>query len=80
MKVSGLLRSCVALLISAGAAAAASADMGTWEVRLRAVNLDPANNWLMIRSDVLFQGTKITQARLDPFLFGVGVGYRFNER
>jgi outer membrane protein len=219
MKVSRLLRSCVALLISASAAAAASADTGTWEVRLRAVNLDPANNsdayaplqipkdaihingkwipdldfewffsrhlstellltypqtqrvtvehsalggptvigtfkhlpptltlkynflpghtfqpyvgagvnftlisdvnlnvptvgrldlnnnskgwaaqagfdyelkqhwylsadvkWVMIRSDVLFQGTKITQARLDPFLFGVGVGYRINER
>lgn len=34
--------------------------------------------WIMIRSDVKFQGTKISQARLDPFLFGVGVGYRFN--
>ena len=219
MKVSHLLRSGVALLISATVAAAASADTGTWEVRLRAVNLNPANNsdayaplqipkdaihingkwipdldfewffsrhlstellltypqtqrvtvehsalggptvigtfkhlpptltlkynflpghpfqpyvgagvnftlisdvninvptvgrldlnnnsegwaaqagfdyelkqhwylsadvkWVMIRSDVLFQGTKITQARLDPFLFGIGVGYRFNER
>jgi outer membrane protein len=34
--------------------------------------------WVMIRSDVKFEGTKISQARLDPFLFGVGIGYRFN--
>jgi outer membrane protein len=34
--------------------------------------------WIMIRSDVKFEGTKISQARLDPFLFGVGIGYRFN--
>ncbi len=33
--------------------------------------------WAMIRSDVKFDGTKISQARLDPFLFGVGIGYRF---
>lgn len=34
--------------------------------------------WAMIRSDVKFEGTKISQVRLDPFLFGVGIGYRFN--
>lgn len=34
--------------------------------------------WIMIRSDVKYQGMKISQVRLDPFLFGVGVGYRFN--
>lgn len=34
--------------------------------------------WAMIRSDIKFQGTKISEARLDPFLFGVGVGYRFH--
>lgn len=34
--------------------------------------------WIMIRSDVKFEGTKISQARLDPLLFGVGIGYRFN--
>jgi outer membrane protein len=34
--------------------------------------------WIMIRSDVKFEGTRISQARLDPFLFGVGIGYRFN--
>ncbi len=33
--------------------------------------------WAMIRSDVKFQGTRISQARLDPVLIGVGVGYRF---
>ncbi len=33
--------------------------------------------WAMIRSDVKFDGTKILQARIDPLLFGVGVGYRF---
>jgi outer membrane protein len=33
--------------------------------------------WAMIRSDIKFKGTKISQARLDPLLFGVGVGYRF---
>jgi len=33
--------------------------------------------WALLRSDVKFQGTKISEARLDPFLVGVGVGYRF---
>ncbi len=33
--------------------------------------------WIMIRSDVKFDGTKISEARLDPLLFGVGFGYRF---
>jgi len=33
--------------------------------------------WAMIRSDVRFEGTKISEARIDPFLFGIGVGYRF---
>lgn len=33
--------------------------------------------WAMIRSDVKLNGTKLTQARIDPFLFGIGVGYRF---
>jgi len=33
--------------------------------------------WLMLRSDVKFNGGKISQARLDPFLVGIGVGYRF---
>jgi outer membrane protein len=33
--------------------------------------------WAMIRSDVKFQGSKISEARIDPLLFGVGVGYRF---
>ena len=34
--------------------------------------------WVMIRSDVKYQGVKISQVHLDPFLFGLGVGYRFN--
>lgn len=33
--------------------------------------------WAQIRSDVKFDGAKISQARIDPFLFGVGIGYRF---
>jgi outer membrane protein len=32
----------------------------------------------MIRSDIKYQGTKISEVRLDPFLFGIGVGYRFD--
>jgi len=36
--------------------------------------------WAMIRSDVKFQGTKISQARIDPLLFGIGAGYRFGAR
>jgi outer membrane protein len=34
--------------------------------------------WVRIRSDVKFQGTKISEVRLDPFLFGIGIGYRFH--
>ena len=34
--------------------------------------------WAMIRSDVKFRGGKISEVRLDPFLFGIGVGYRFH--
>lgn len=33
--------------------------------------------WAMIRSDVKFRGVKISEARIDPLLFGVGFGYRF---
>ena len=33
--------------------------------------------WAQIRSDVKLDGAKISQARIDPFLFGVGIGYRF---
>jgi outer membrane protein len=34
--------------------------------------------WVKIGSDVdLPGGTKISTVHLDPFLFGVGVGYRF---
>ncbi|HUK01328.1 MAG TPA: OmpW family outer membrane protein [Steroidobacteraceae bacterium] len=33
--------------------------------------------WLMLRSDVKLGGVKISQARIDPVLLGVGFGYRF---
>jgi outer membrane protein len=33
--------------------------------------------WAEIRSDVKFDGTKVSQVRIDPFLFAVGIGYRF---
>jgi outer membrane protein len=36
--------------------------------------------WAMIRSDVKFKGTTISEVRIDPFLFGLGVGYRFGPR
>jgi len=36
--------------------------------------------WLMLRSDVKVDGVKISQARIDPVLLGVGVGYRFGGR
>lgn len=32
--------------------------------------------WAMIQSDVKLDGTKISEVRLDPFLFGIGIGYR----
>jgi len=32
--------------------------------------------WAMLRSDVKFDGTKISQARIDPLLLGIGIGYR----
>ena len=33
--------------------------------------------WVQIRSDVKLDGAKISQARIDPFLYGIGIGYRF---
>ncbi|MBS0380049.1 MAG: OmpW family protein [Proteobacteria bacterium] len=35
--------------------------------------------WVMLRSDVKFDGNKISEARIDPLLFGLGVGYRFGS-
>jgi outer membrane protein len=32
---------------------------------------------VQIRSDVMIAGTKVSKAKVDPVLFGVGVGYRF---
>lgn len=33
--------------------------------------------YVMLRSDVTFAGATIAQARIDPWLLGVGIGYRF---
>ena len=33
--------------------------------------------WVQLSSDVKFDGTKISTVHLDPWLLGVGVGYRF---
>jgi len=33
--------------------------------------------WAQIRSDVKFDGSKISAVHIDPLLFGIGVGYRF---
>jgi outer membrane protein len=32
---------------------------------------------VQIRSDVLIGGVKASKAKVDPVLFGIGVGYRF---
>ncbi len=32
--------------------------------------------WVMIRTAVTYGGVKITEARFDPYLVGVGIGYR----
>jgi outer membrane protein len=39
------------------------------------MNVD--TKWTQIRSDVTLGGSKVSQVRIDPFLFGVGFGYRF---
>ncbi len=33
--------------------------------------------WAMLRTDVSLAGAKISQVRVDPMLFGIGLGYRF---
>jgi outer membrane protein len=33
--------------------------------------------WVQLRSDVKLAGTKISQVKVDPVLFGLGIGYRF---
>ncbi len=35
--------------------------------------------WVMIRSDVKYRSAKISAVRIDPLLFGVGLGYRFGS-
>lgn len=35
--------------------------------------------WAMIRSEVKYQGVKVSHVRIDPYLFAVGVGYRFSD-
>jgi outer membrane protein len=39
------------------------------------INLDLKKVW--ISSDVYVEGTKVSNAQLNPLLVGVGVGYRF---
>ena len=39
------------------------------------LNLDVKK--VQIRSDVMISGAKVSKAKVDPVLFGVGVGYRF---
>jgi hypothetical protein len=38
------------------------------------------DKWIPDLDDVKFNGTKISQARIDPFLMGIGLGYRFGPR
>jgi len=33
--------------------------------------------WVQIRSDVKLGGTKVSTVKVDPLLFGIGIGYRF---
>lgn len=33
--------------------------------------------WAMLRTDVKLNGTKLAKVKVDPVLFGIGVGYRF---
>jgi outer membrane protein len=35
--------------------------------------------WAKLHSDVSLAGTKISEVNIDPFLFGVGIGYRFGK-
>jgi outer membrane protein len=59
--------------ISVGPAVQAGLD---WKVAPQwFVNADV--KWAMLRSDVKFEGTQISQARLDPLMLGIGIGYRF---
>ncbi len=36
--------------------------------------------WAMLQTDISLGGTKISQARVDPLLVGIGIGYRFGAR
>jgi outer membrane protein len=63
-----------------------SLDHSSWGLALQAgvdykldkkwsLNLDVKK--LQLRSDVMISGTKVSTVRIDPWLFGAGVGYRF---
>jgi outer membrane protein len=65
---------------------AGSLEHHSWGPALQAgVDVEIDKNWrfnvdvkkVRIRSDVLISGVKASAVRVDPLLFGVGVGYRF---
>jgi outer membrane protein len=65
---------------------AASLDKDSWGLALQAgLDYKLDKNWslnldlkkLQIRSDVYAGGQKISRVKIDPWLMGVGVGYRF---
>jgi outer membrane protein len=35
--------------------------------------------WVQLRTDVKLNGAKILEARVDPLLYGIGIGYRFGR-
>lgn len=59
--------------INVGAAAQAGMDVKLADHWF--VNLDA--KWVELRPDVKFEGRTISQVRVDPWLLGVGIGYRF---
>jgi hypothetical protein len=55
------------------AAAVAHGDRRHWYFNAGA-------KWIMLRSDVKFDGDRISRVRIDPVLLGLGFGYRFGGR
>jgi len=65
---------------------AGSLEHDSWGLALQAgVDYKLSQNWslnvdvkkLQLRSDVLIGGVKASRVKVDPVLFGIGVGYRF---
>jgi outer membrane protein W len=77
------LRLLCALILSALGVMAlnsARADDGPWEVRLRAVYLSPENESDAIAGLVpenAITKVRVSTVHINPFLYGVGFGYRF---